>query len=290
MPQHSTWRAESIPGSPRWWQWPIIFALDAPAVVLAWQAMLAQVVDVTLRPHQRVLLGVSVWLAYSADRWIEGWRLSVETVRTQRHYFLLRWRWSAFCIWLLALAGGLGLAMARLTVREWLASLSILVPTLLYVLSHQFLHRGHLWRLPKELCVATLIALGAVLYPASHATDRLHLLVAPTGLFMLLCLANCLLISSWEREIDLHQGQKSLALQFAHWQVIAFALPYAIFTLGLGLALWSTGATRIAAVCGAASALLLAMLNSVQPKLGRELTHLLADVVLLTPWLVYVFV
>jgi hypothetical protein len=80
-------------GRPEWWLWPTILSLDAPAVALAWQSLLALVVGVKLAAHHSVLLGLSVWLAYAADRWIEGWRLTPQTVRTQRHAFFLRWRW-----------------------------------------------------------------------------------------------------------------------------------------------------------------------------------------------------
>jgi len=188
-----------------------------------------------------------------------------------------RWRWPAFAIWLVVLVVGIGLALDRFTSREWVASLGMLGATLLYVLSHQFLHRAYLWRVPKEIGVSVIIALGAVLYPATLATDRLHLLAAPTGVFMLLCLANCLLISEWEHEVDLRHGQKSFAFQFSHARAFADALPYGIFALSIGIACLSDGATRTAAWCGAVSAMLLAMLNAAQPKIGRELAHLLAD-------------
>lgn len=285
MQRQATKPRESIPGRPWWWQWPTVLALDAPAVAVAWQCMLARVAGVTLRPYHIVLLGLSVWLAYAADRWIEGWRLSTATVRTQRHYFFLRWRWPAFAIWLVVLVVGIGLASYSFTSREWLASLGLLVATLLYVLSHQFLHRAYLWRLPKEICVAVIVALGAALYPATLATDKLHLLAPSTGLFMLLCLANCLLISEWEQEVDRRHGQKSFAFQFSHARAFVEALPYGILVLSIGMGCLSDGATRTAAWCGAVSAMLLATLNAVQPKIGRELAHLLADVVLLTPLL-----
>jgi hypothetical protein len=274
---------EFIPGRVRWWQWPTILALDAPAVALTWQAMLARVAGVVLLRHHVVLLGISVWLAYAADRWIEGWRLSTETVRTQRHYFYLRWRWSTFVGWIVVLMAGVTVAMIRFTSREWMASLTLLVPTLLYLLSHQLLHREHPWRVPKEVCIAALIACGAALYPATLVNGRLHLLLAPTALFMLLCLANCLLISVWESEVDRTHRQTSLALQLAPARVVARGLPYGLVALGLGMAMFSSGATRTAAWCGAASAGLLATLNLVQPRIGRERARVLADITLLTP-------
>ncbi len=80
------------PGRPHWWQWPTVLSLDAPAIALVWQALLARVVQVTLGWPEAFVLGCSVWLAYAADRWIEGWRLDPAQIRTQRHYFYQRWR------------------------------------------------------------------------------------------------------------------------------------------------------------------------------------------------------
>ena len=271
------------PGRPKWWQWPTILSLDAPAVALAWQALFARIVGAKLAPHHVCLLGLGVWLAYAADRWIEGWRLTIRTVRTQRHYFFMRWRWPALGVWLAALAAGVGLAITRFSSREWAASLGLLVIVLAYLLSHQFLHRNHPWRLPKEICVAAIIALGAALYPAVAAPGNIAALAGPGVLLGLLGLANCLLISDWEREVDKRHGQTSLALQFAPARRVARGLPVGVAVAGAGLALLASGATRDAAWCAAASAGLLFALALAQPRIGRERARLLADVVLLTP-------
>jgi hypothetical protein len=79
--------------APRWWQWPTVLSLDAPAVALVWQLTLARVARAPLAWRHVVVLTSSVWLAYVLDRWIEGWRLLPEQLRTQRHTFYQRWRW-----------------------------------------------------------------------------------------------------------------------------------------------------------------------------------------------------
>jgi hypothetical protein len=270
-------------GRPKWWLWPTILSLDAPAVALVWQALLARVVGVSLATHHVGLLGLSVWLAYAADRWIEGWRLTPQTVRTQRHAFFLRWRWPAFAVWVAVLLGAVGLAGVRLNSREWLASIGLLAVTLAYLLSHQLLHRHHPWRVPKELCVAGIIALGAGLYPAALAPERGGELVIPLLLLGCLGLANCLLISSWDREVDAQHGQTSLALRFNWVNRLALGLPVGLAGLGAGLALVASGAMRDLAWCAAASAGLLSVLALTQRHLGRERARVLVDLALLTP-------
>jgi hypothetical protein len=270
-------------GRPKWWLWPTILSLDAPAVALVWQALLARVVGVRLDAHQVVLLGLSVWLAYAADRWIEGWRLTPQTVRTQRHAFFLRWRWPAFAVWLMVLLGAVGLAIARLNSREWVASLGLLTATLVYLLSHQLLHRHHPWRVPKEVCVAVIIALGAALYPAVQAPARVGELVIPLLLLSGLGLANCLLISVWDREVDAQHGQTSLALRFTWGHRLARGVLVGIAGLGAVLVFTASGAMRELACCATASAGLLSLLALTQRHLGRERARVLVDLGLLTP-------
>jgi hypothetical protein len=172
------------------------------------------------------VLGASVWLAYAADRWIEGWRLASDRIRTQRHHFYQRWRWPVAALWLLVLAADLGIAFGQLTRREIAAGLLLLAPVLAYLLSHQLIHRHHRWRAPKELCVAALLAAGVALFPLAQSTVALRPLVAPLALFTLLCLANCALISAWEHAIDETHGQTSLARQFRRSAAVSRTLPW----------------------------------------------------------------
>jgi hypothetical protein len=275
-----------VPGRVRWWQWLTVLSLDAPLVAGTWQWAVSHAASLPLKPHHAALLGIGVWLAYAADRWIEGWRLTPETVRTQRHYFFLRWRWPAFVIWSVVLIGAVILALRELGAREWFFSLALLGPTLAYLLSHQFLHREHPWRVPKELCVAAILSVGVSLYPAATAPLTLSALLpllAPTGLFFLLALANCLLISDWEREVDRAQGQTSLALRYRSARALAARLPWAVTALALALALTQEGSPRAVAFCSAVSAALLGWLGLAQARFGRQRARVLADLVLLVP-------
>ena len=280
--------AENVfsPGRPRWWQWPTILSLDAPAVVLAWQAMLARVaLGAAPEGRHALLLGTGVWLSYAADRWIEGWRLTEATVRTPRHRFYLRWRWPVFVAWTLVLIGALALAALRLDAREWLFSLALLAPALAYLLSHQFWHRHHPWRAPKELCVAGILTLGVAIYPLAEAkalSEALRL-AGPACLFFLLALANCMLISDWERDVDVGHGQTSLALRFEPARSFARRLPGAVLVIASVFVLAHDGALRDAGLCAAASAAMLAGLARVAPRLGWARARVLADAALLTP-------
>lgn len=272
-----------------WWLWPTVLCLDAPAVAVVWQGLFARHAEVALGAHHAALLAVSVWLAYAADRWIEGWRLTEQTVRTRRHFFYMRWRWPAFAAWLGALGAALALAAATLPKREWLASLGLLAPVLLYLLSHQLLHRHHPARVPKELCVALLIAGGAALYPAAARPGAWNELFLPFAWLTTLGLLNCLLISEWEREVDLSQGQTSLVLRFAGARRAARLLPVAVAVLAALCAWLDLAAARRVSLATALGGAGLAWLARAQPRLGRERARVLADVALLAPVVLALF-
>jgi len=268
---------------PKWWQWPTILSLDAPAVALAWQALVAAEVRVRLNPFAVVVLGVSVWLSYAADRWLEGWRLRPEQVRTQRHSFYQRLRWAVAPIWILALGADLWAALAGLSAREFWFGAALLPLVLAYVLSHQFVHRDRRWRLPKEICVALLLAGGIAAFAAARLPIfQVGRVIVPIGLFLLLAFGNCALISVWERAVDQSHGQTSLARQFP----LGSALGRSAVWVALGCGVVVAGMlpfARAAGVCAATSAALLLWIDWGQAVLGWEAARVLADCALLTP-------
>ena len=266
--------------SPRWWQWPTILSLDAPAVSVVWQHALARVAGVELRAPQIIVLAATVWLAYVADRWIEGWRVHWRDIRTERHHFYQRWRWPVALIWFLVWGVDVAVAIAQLSVRENLLGLLLMLPVLLYLLSHQLVHRHRRWRAPKELCVAALLTGGVVLF---LPPDRIEMVAPSASLFALLCFANCALISGWERDVDLSHGQTSLAIDAHQHRWLFSQLPWLIVVLAIGACASGRGAARDVAVCTIVSACLLVAVDRIERRSGWRMARVLADVALLTP-------
>ncbi len=272
-----------VPGKPKWWQWPTVLSLDALAVALLWQWLLARIACTPLAWHHVFILGAATWLVYAADRWIEGWQIAREQLRTQRHWFYQSRRWPVFAVWLGVAAAGLTAAFMRLNSREIVTGFILLVPVLVYLLSHQFMHRGNPWRAPKELCVALLFAAGVSCFPLARNPGALRVLSVPLALFGALCLANCTLISLWETEVDRTHGQTSLALQYPRGHRFVRLLPWLIALLAAVFAGRETGGVQIAALCTASSGGLLGAIDLAHVRCGRQLARVLADVALLTP-------
>lgn len=271
--------AEEIP---RWWQWPTVLSLDAPVVAVLWQGLLARSASAAVGAAEATVLGLSVWLAYSADRWIEGWRLEPGAIRTQRHYFYQRWRWPIAAAWVAVLAAAVATAVLRLTHAQLRAGLLLLIPVAAYLLSHQLVHRNSRWRAPKEVCVALLIAAGSAVFVLPQPEVRAGRLAVPLGLFCILCFANCTLISLWEDEVDRSHGQTSLALQLRGTEALRI-LPWAAAALAAAFWLWVGARAGPAPLCAAASGVLLGAVDLAEARMGRRLARVLADVALMTP-------
>jgi hypothetical protein len=277
----------SVATRPRWWLWPTILSLDAPAVVVVWQVLIARSASVAAGAAEMAVLGSSVWLAYAADRWIEGWRLVPDSIRTHRHRFYQKWRWPLLALWFAVLGLDLAAAFRGLAVAELRAGALLLAAVAAYLLSHQLVHRMSRWRAPKEACVALLLGGGAVVFTASLPGADLQAMAVPLVLFVLLCFSNCALISVWENEVDLSHGQTSLALQYGGAAAVSRALPWLI--VALSAAAWAAGIphARAAAACAGASGVLMGLLDLAERRIGRVAARVLADAALMTPvaWL-----
>ena len=271
----------SVTGRARWWLWPTILSLDAPIVVVLWQRLIGAAASAPAGAPEMVVLGCSVWLAYSADRWIEGWRLDPATIGTHRHRFYQRWRWPIAALWAAVLALDVTVALRRLQQTEFLAGVLVLIPVAAYLLSHQLLHRNSDWRPPKELCAALLLGAGAAVFSIGRPGTRLAPIAEPLALFILLCFSNCALISVWEHEIDRAHGQTSLSHQFAGAGALARLLPWVISAVS-ALA-WAARGRGPAAACAAVSGVLLGVVDLAEKRTGRVAARVLADVALLTP-------
>jgi hypothetical protein len=265
---------------PQWWQWPTVLSLDAPIVAALWQWQLARAVGAPLGWQHVCVLMFSVWLAYVLDRWIEGWRLAADQLRTQRHAFYKRHRAAVAGVWAVALAADLAVALTRLTGSELTGGLMLLAAVVAYLLSHQWVHRNRSWRPPKEVCIALLLGGGAIVFIVASHPVRLEAVAAPLALFVLLCFVNCVLISVWERDVDRAHGQTSLALQLEERRHLGSILPWTLASVSALAAMYGGGP---AAASAAASGALLGIVDRAQPRIGRQLARTLADVALMTP-------
>jgi hypothetical protein len=181
-----------MPGTPAW-LWLNLFSLDAPIVALVWQDFAARSFGSPLRPTARIVLGLTVWAVYLADRLLDI-RGTDPAVNTARHDFYRRHP-RAFLILLSAvLALDAIFAIAELRRDVFVHGLVLAGCVGAYLLT--FPRRASGWE--KQGFAAILFSAGVLLVSATWLSPSPLLL--PGGLLAGLCFSNLVVIEILERD------------------------------------------------------------------------------------------
>ncbi|MEZ5278577.1 MAG: hypothetical protein R3F07_19500 [Opitutaceae bacterium] len=257
-------------------------SLDAPLVCLGWLLLFARIGGVHLSPGGPVVLFLSVWLAYAADRWFDTWRIRSPAFATDRHAFSVRHRRAIAAIWIAVLSLAMTLAFATLDRDHLLRGFVLLGGVLTYFAA---VHLGppRLRRsIPKEPVTALVLVSGIRVF-LPHGSPPFPLLIGIGLLF----LGNCLLIAAWEAHSDRHHRFASMAVNVPFslpatrsllWALLAMALLSPVFL--------EHPSTLIGLPIGLSAALLL-VLDRTSARVPPAILRSLADISLMTPWLLW---
>ena len=173
------------------------YSLDAPLIAVLWQTVLARDLSVELAVHHHLILGSSVWLAYSADRFSEPLLPGSQTAKryeafkNSRRTFLFCW---VACLFIAVCSSVCQLDSQCLALGFTLASLSLANFYLCFMESR----KGAFLPFPKEVRTACILSLGCVLFPACLSKDAFPEILFFTVLLFLAFFMNCLYVSKWE--------------------------------------------------------------------------------------------
>jgi len=170
----------------------------------------------------RGVLGLSVWLTYTADRLLDVAGRPFDQLLSVRHRFTKDYSPILWKIWFCVLIVNSSIAFIGLTTDQLINGALLLVVCLLYTglnqkLSHRFF--------PKEPCIALIYVAGVIVF-----LHPVYELLPAVGALTLLCLINCLIISNKEYSIDTAMQINSLAKHLPQ-------IPYALYVVCLGLLL-----------------------------------------------------
>jgi len=256
-----------------------VASLDVPLIAVAWQLLFGRALGADLGWQHSALLGVAVWLIYSADRWLDGLELGRDA-RTERHRFYVRYRRPVLRVWSVVSAAASVGGLTVLTRPELVAALLLASLMLGYFLAR---HASDRAAHPKEAQIAVVFALGVAFLPGLNGA-RLIPLVISAVLFAILIFLNCALIARWEGDHDHEAVPFAVRAPRIAARLGAGAVGLAICAFGAGLGVYPP---LFFALGG--SALLLFGLDylSTPPPAARRV---LADAALLTPLLALPFV
>ncbi len=225
-------------------------------MAVLWQILFARCFQVPVDGLAAVLLLLTVWLIYAADRTIDAWK---GECHSPRHEFYSRhWR-TLLPVWFAVLGLTGCLAAQCLSPELFLRGAVLLTAVGAYF---ALVHTGML-RCPKEVAVGVLFALGASLVawgkvntPADGATILL---------FSGLCWMNCVAIQMWEGE-KLDWSPRSAAMVLASMAGVLLCAHRPIL-----------GGAELA------SAFAFIWLDRVHRRFSMDAVRVLADVALLSP-------
>lgn len=267
---------------PSLWLYPNLLGLDAPAVAIAWQWLFAHNFGITIPPVFHLILGLSAWCIYLADRIYDVLVANNLQKGTDRMKFTFRNIRYLLTSLVIAASANLFLIIKHVPLHlivSGLATASLLA--IYYAFRFKCVSRIKSI-IPRELLCGMLFALGCAIAPHAFGADSKHPVAfwISVSLFGLVCSSSCILISVLERDEDLAVNDSSIATEHSKVSnMMCLALPLlALLCIVASLyAKWQIPAS----VALAAFALFL-MLHF-QDKLSKALFRVLADAVLLTP-------
>ena len=194
-----------------WWLWFNALAVDTVLIAIFWQSLVAKVFDIELEHCHRILLGVAVWLGYVADRVLDGFEIT-SRVCSLRHSIAFRYREILLFVWIFVLFLAVCFAFYALPFIKLYKCFFLAILCVFNSVINAF-DEFDKFLIPKELRTALLFASGVFLFIELGLPTFTIWLWAAFLLFASLCFANCCYIASWDRTVDINQGQSSLILR-----------------------------------------------------------------------------
>jgi hypothetical protein len=262
--------------------WPNLIGLDSPLVAVSWQAMFAKISGADLPWFIHLILGLSTWCIYLADRIIDVMRTDQLAV-TSRHRFTQRHRNKLMGLLIIISICNLALIIEFLPHQLWVSGLITLGLIAIYYLIRLTRLKNIITLIPREIMCGMLFALGCAIAPHAYATSlwlNHPTLFIPVILFGCVCSGSCILISIWEKDADTLTADPSIISTHASF-IPHLAKSLACLTV-ITLALSCFLHWQVFLSIGISAILLLIALNQ-QSQISPLNRRVLADAVLLSP-------
>ena len=173
------------------------YSLDAPLIAIAWQFVIARFISTDLGIYHYLILGISVWLAYSADRFSEP-KLP-RLARARRHEIFKRHKLAFYSFWFAGFLIVLSCAINYLEVECFLYGLALFALCLLNFILCRFEDSlGFASSCTKEFRTACILSLGCLFFPYYETDLGFQELLWCWLILFCLFLINCLCVSKWE--------------------------------------------------------------------------------------------
>ena len=171
-----------------------IFGFDAPLVVLFWNKLLERELSLQIPLIFELILFSSVWLAYSADRFLDNNNIFLKKKLQQRHLILKKKAFEFCIIWLILFVTTVALTGFYLKKIEIYCSLALLF---LVILNQglSILENGKLKKtILKSFRTSIILSLGCFIYPFLHLDYYDYSFAGFPVMLCVIFLGNCLAV------------------------------------------------------------------------------------------------
>lgn len=158
---------------------------------------------------ESTIIGLTIWIAYTADRLLDSMHLDLSRPHTLRHRFHFHRRRQIGLIWISAIVVDAILVFNSASESQLRWGYAAIAAVLAYGGGVHFVGHARCW-IPKELQAGVVFAVGVSLMAWSETNRDLAPLLCSTLMAGLLFSANCFAVACWERNLDASQG-------FASW-------------------------------------------------------------------------
>jgi len=191
-----------------------IFSLDIVAGALAALAFSSSVMEISLPRSYYTVLGLVVWLIYTADHLMDGAKTR-GTSPSETHNFFNTYKIPIILVFVLALVFTFRLVLYRLDLSIIEFGIAPGFAVLIYLLLNRYYEKESKWFFIKELWIAIIYSMaiwgGPLIYAGDVISPYQLLLIVSFGLIIL---SNVLIYSIFERDLDEKEGNRSLVIDF----------------------------------------------------------------------------
>lgn len=219
----------------RFYRYIRILSLDIVAGAMASLCFAANVMEVELHRSYYIILGITVWLIYTADHLMDGARTKGKSL-SETHNFFYRFQIPLVLVFLILLILDFRLVVYRLDQRIVEFGMAPALATVFYLLLNRYYGQASRWFFIKELWISliyTIAIWGGPVILAGDSMNTSQLLLASS--FFLVISSNVLIYSIYERELDAREGTRSLVRDFGLTVSLNTSLLVLIISLLLSL-------------------------------------------------------
>ncbi|MBM9502629.1 hypothetical protein JWG44_20445 [Leptospira sp. 201903071] len=207
-----------------------VLSIDIVLGALASSLFVSTLLETTMRTAFWFLLPTAVWVIYTADHLIDGWKLGENSVnlRHRFHYNNI--------IFLSVITGVLSTScfiFSILFLREWIVTAGLILGVFVFFhVLFSYLQIDFFW---KECSVSILYTAGVWFGPVLLTTKTKMEIIVPCSLFLLTALCNSFMNSYMEREVDQKENVVSILKQISPRSLKRSVFILAFLGLGLNL-------------------------------------------------------